>query len=59
MPLYDYLFCECGSTFEMLRVMKDADCDVRCPDCGSNQIQRLISTFAAGGCGRSRSSHFR
>ncbi len=60
MPLYDYVCYACGSTFEKLRPMSDKDDDVRCPDCGSEHVERLLSTFfATGGCGNSGLSRFR
>ncbi len=59
MPLYDYLCYHCGSSFELLRRMTADDSDVRCPECGSDRIERLVSTFAAGGCKTAASSRFR
>ena len=56
MPLYDYVCYECGNSFELLRRMKDDDREVRCPECGSERIERMLSTFATGGCGSSSSS---
>jgi putative FmdB family regulatory protein len=58
MPLYDYVCYECGSSFELLRRMSDDDREIRCPDCGSERIERLLSTFSTGAC-NSRSSRFR
>ena len=58
MPLYDYVCYECGNTFEKLRRISDDDREVRCLECGSERIERMLSTFATGGCG-SRSSRFR
>ena len=54
MPLYDYACYDCGNSFEMLRRMNDDDREVRCPECGSERIERILSTFATGGCGSSR-----
>lgn len=59
MPLYDYVCYACGNNFEKLRRMSDDDAEVRCPVCGSERIERLVSTFAAGGCGSSSSGRFR
>jgi putative FmdB family regulatory protein len=59
MPLYDYVCYECGNTFEKLRRMNDDDREVRCPECGSERIERMISTFSTGGCGSSSSGRFR
>lgn len=52
MPIYEYRCEKCGKTFEKLRSMADADREQQCPDCKSNQVQRLVSAFATGGgCG--------
>lgn len=59
MPLYEYRCQKCGTSFEMLRRIQDADRDVECPQCKSEQVERLLSTFAAGGCvTSSRASRF-
>jgi putative FmdB family regulatory protein len=58
MPLYEYQCRSCGKRFEMLRRMKDADIDLKCPSCHSSQVEREFSTFAAGGCGTSGSRGF-
>lgn len=51
MPLYEYRCRMCGETFELLRRFSDADRDLICPQCRSEQIERLLSTFATTGCG--------
>lgn len=58
MPLYEYLCRNCGKPFEKLRRMQDADRDVICPECQSDEVERLLSTFAAGGCTPSASGGF-
>ncbi len=59
MPLYEYRCRTCGRTFEMLRRMQDADRDLQCPECRSEEVERLLSTFATGGgCGPSPSGRF-
>ncbi len=50
MPMYEYRCQKCGKRFEMLRRMQDADRDLECPECRSDEIERLLSTFSAGGC---------
>jgi putative FmdB family regulatory protein len=50
MPLYEYRCHQCGASFEKLRRMADADRDFECPECQSEEVERLLSTFAAGGC---------
>jgi len=53
MPLYEYRCSRCGQTFELLRRMSEADQELVCPRCRSEEIERLISAFArtTGGCG--------
>ena len=50
MPLYEYRCHKCGKRFEMLRRMQDADRELECPECRSDEVERLLSTFATGGC---------
>lgn len=49
MPIYEYKCDECGTAYEQLRRMSDADRDLECPSCHSDQIRRLLSSFAAHG----------
>jgi len=64
MPLYEYRCGGCGETFELLRRFQDADRDVMCPKCQSEEIERLVSAFASGsggsggGCGASGGRRF-
>ena len=58
MPMYEYRCRKCGKSFEMLRRMQDTDRDLKCPECQSEEIERLLSTFAAGGCKSSGSGGF-
>jgi len=50
MPLYEYRCQKCGKKFELLRRMSDADRYLECPECRSAEVERLLSTFSAGGC---------
>jgi putative FmdB family regulatory protein len=58
MPLYEYRCRKCGKQFELLRRMADADRDLVCPECRSEEVERLLSTFAAGGCSTLGSGRF-
>jgi putative FmdB family regulatory protein len=58
MPMYEYRCQKCSTRFEMLRRMADADCDLECPECRSEEVERLLSAFSAGGCGSSSSGRF-
>ena len=50
MPIYEFVCNECKRTFEKF-VMSHGDIrEVRCPKCGSNEVQKVLSTFSCG-CG--------
>ncbi len=49
MPMYEYRCVDCGRVFEMLRSFSNADRDLKCPVCDSEDIQRLLSSFATAG----------
>ncbi|TDA64787.1 MAG: zinc ribbon domain-containing protein [Chloroflexi bacterium] len=61
MPIYEYVCQECGTRFEALRPMKDADVAITCKKCHGSNTQRALSLFnatsggqtlaASGGCG--------
>lgn len=47
MPIYEYICKDCGTRFEMLRSIKDADTQIPCKSCQSSQTQRALSVFFA------------
>lgn len=50
MPIYEYRCRECGEVFSLLHLRPaDANEGERCAACGSEQTQRLLSSFAIGG----------
>jgi putative FmdB family regulatory protein len=58
MPLYEYRCAECGENFEQLRRMRDADNGVVCPRCQSEDVERLLSSFATASCSAPSGSRF-
>lgn len=63
MPMYEYRCNKCGAVYEKLRRAQDADRDLECPDCGAEDVKRLISGFASwggggGSCGSSSGGGF-
>ncbi|MDZ4796939.1 MAG: zinc ribbon domain-containing protein [Bryobacteraceae bacterium] len=47
MPIYEYKCAECGSKYEQIRRMSEADSGLECPGCKSEKVSReLYSTFA-------------
>ena len=41
MPIYDYKCGDCGKVSEIF--LRSADSEVRCPDCSSENMQKLVS----------------
>ena len=58
MPLYEYRCEKCGLRFEKLRRMQDADEGVGCPQCESQAVERLLSSFATTSCSAPAGSRF-
>lgn len=59
MPIYEYTCLDCGSHFEALRRMSDADSVIKCKECDSTRTRRQISACFSrveGGSSRSSSS---
>jgi len=52
MPIYEYACEDCGTHFEALRPMKDADAPIGCRSCESRQTERMLSVFYAQSGGR-------
>jgi putative FmdB family regulatory protein len=49
MPLYEFTCRECGAAFEdIVSLAELAAGDVRCPQCGSQKVERGFSTFSTG-----------
>jgi putative FmdB family regulatory protein len=56
MPIYEYKCEGCGSQYEQMRKMSDADSNLECPGCRSTEVKRQLSSFAAhsGAAGRQK-----
>lgn len=48
MPLYEYRCKDCGNKFEKLVSLSEKD-KIKCPGCGSENTEKLISGFASYG----------
>lgn len=46
MPIFEYQCQDCSDRFEEL-VLTSAAKEVHCPNCGSEHVQKVYSTFAA------------
>lgn len=47
MPLYEYQCTKCDEKFETLVSFRELDNPVKCPHCGSEETDKLLSTFSA------------
>ena len=50
MPIYEYKCPHCGVKFEILRGVTAVNEDVKCPKCGAEKPERILSAV----CGSSR-----
>jgi putative FmdB family regulatory protein len=51
MPLYEYQCSACGGRFEILQPLGGGSEGLACPGCRSTEVEKVLSTFAAGGQG--------
>jgi len=47
MPIFEFVCTECDAPFEELVRSANYAEEVLCPSCGSDQVKKQISTFAA------------
>ena len=47
MPLYEYRCDGCGHRFEVLQRLGEGAEGLGCPECGAEQLEKQLSTFAA------------
>jgi putative FmdB family regulatory protein len=52
MPLYEYICQDCGTRFDTLRSMKDADKPIECTHCLGEHTTRQLSVFFAQSSGK-------
>lgn len=48
MPIFEYVCNECGQKFEKLEKGNAAE-EKNCPSCGSSNVKKALSIFAASG----------
>ena len=49
MPLHEFTCEQCGATFEELVAAGLDGLGVTCPECGSEEVEKLVSRFASAG----------
>ena len=57
MPIFEFRCSECGASFEELVRSASSTAEVVCPECGSEQVVKQISTFASRISGGSSPSY--
>lgn len=48
MPIYEYECRDCGERFERLTTARERNASAACPQCGSENTERVVSGFAVG-----------
>ncbi len=43
MPIYEFICQRCRNNFELLAIKKDDTVEIKCPNCGSENIERVMS----------------
>jgi putative FmdB family regulatory protein len=51
MPIYEFKCSKCDEFFELILMNKNEEAERKCPKCGSEEFERVISTtnFSMGG----------
>ena len=47
MPIYEYKCTNCDNSFELIRSINDEDKNLKCPECSSSEVQKILSIFAS------------
>lgn len=48
MPIYEYTCKKCNKIFETLVLSSDAIKRIQCPECRSEEVQKMLSSFSCG-----------
>jgi putative FmdB family regulatory protein len=48
MPIYEYTCKKCNKIFETLVLSSDDVKGIQCPECGSEEVQKMLSSFTSG-----------
>ena len=49
MPIYEYQCQKCGIIFEKIQIAKEGEEPLKCPTCGADRPQRILSGFSSKG----------
>lgn len=48
MPIYEYTCKKCNKIFESLVLSSRDIKGIHCPECGSGEVQKMLSSFSSG-----------
>ncbi len=51
MPIYEYTCNKCNKIFESLVLSSRDIKGIQCPECGSEEVQKMLSNFSFGSTG--------
>lgn len=54
MPIFEYRCEACGKVFDVLVKSSERDQEQRCPQCQSEKVKKVFSTFGVGSSGSSK-----
>lgn len=49
MPIYEYICNSCKKSFSLLQKVGSSEKDTVCPECGSRDVRKKISSFSCCG----------
>lgn len=59
MPMYEYRCNQCGAKFEIIRGISAANEEIKCPKCGSEKTEKVLSVVCGGRVGSTKGNlHF-
>lgn len=44
MPIYEFRCLKCDEVFEILKITNEDEVEMKCPHCGSEDFERVLST---------------
>jgi len=51
MPIYEYTCKKCNKIFESLVLSSRDIKGIHCPECGSEEVEKMLSSFSSGSTG--------
>jgi len=55
MPIYEFRCLRCGHVFELFNLKSDEEIEMKCPECGGINIERIMSRVSISSSSKSTS----